>query len=219
MLKLLKKLDIGVQYNTEQTCCGQIAFNSGEWDVAQKLALKFLNDFHPDKLIVSPSASCSAYLRNYYSKLFKKESDGYQAFQKIGPNIIELSDFLVNHLHTTDFGAYFPHTVTYHDSCSGLREYHLKNEGRILLNQVKGLKLIEMDETHECCGFGGTFAVKHKYISQAMVEQKVEHAIATNADFITSTEVSCLMNIDAYVKKQKLPLKAVHFSDILVSGW
>jgi len=126
---------------------------------------------------------------------------------------------LVNQLNITDFGATFPHKVTFHDSCSGLREYKLKDETRILLSQVKGMELVEMEYRDECCGFGGTFAVKHKYISQAMVQQKAEYALRTMAEYITSTETSCMLNIDSYLKKQKLPMKAIHFTEILVSGW
>lgn len=218
MVKLFKHLNIEIEYNNKQSCCGQIAFNSGEWKEAGKMGSKFIRDFNPDTPIVSPSASCSSYLKNYFKKLFTDESKEYELFEKLTPNLYELSDFLVNVVKATDFGADFQHTVTFHDSCSGLRDYKLKDEARILLRKVKGLELIEMAETNECCGFGGTFAVKHKHISQAMVQQKVENALATGAEYITSTETSCLMNIEGYIKKQKLPIKAIHFSEILVSN-
>lgn len=219
MLKLLEKAQQEISYNPKQSCCGQIAFNSGKWKIASKMATKFINDFDNDKVIVSPSASCSSYLKNYYTKLFKDDKAMLDRFKAFSSNIYELSDYLVNKLNFTDFNAHFPHTVTFHDSCSGLREYKLTDEARILLNQVKELQLVEMKETHECCGFGGTFAVKHKHISQAMVQQKVENAMATNADYITSTETSCLLNIEGYIQKHQLPLKTLHFSEILVQGW
>ncbi len=219
MVKLFEKLNLEILYNSKQSCCGQIAFNAGNWKEAKKMATKFICDFQPNIPIVSPSASCTSYLKNYYSKLFEKNSSESIAFEEMNLKNHELSDFLVNHLAVRDISASFPHKVTFHDSCSGLREYKLKNEARILLKHVKGLELIEMENLDECCGFGGTFAVKHKHISQAMVEQKVENALNTGAEYITSTETSCLLNINSYIKKHKLPLKAIHFSEIITSGW
>lgn len=219
MLKLFKKANVEVLYNPEQSCCGQLAFNSGQWNDARKMGTKFIHDFSIDTPVVAPSASCTGYLKNYFKKLFEPETEAYKRFEQLTPQLFELSDFLVNQLHVTDFGSVFPHTVTFHDSCAGLREYHLTNEARLLLSKVKGLELVEMKDRDECCGFGGTFAVKHKYISQAMVSQKVENALETKAEYITSTETSCLMNIEGYITKQQHPIKAVHFTDILVSGW
>jgi L-lactate dehydrogenase complex protein LldE len=109
----------------------------------------------------------------------------------------------------------FNHKVTFHNSCAGLREYGIKNEPRVLLQNVKGLELVEMENLTTCCGFGGTFAAKFHAISAAMTEQKVEFAINTGAEYIVSTEASCLMNIEAYIKKQKLPVKTIHLADVL----
>jgi len=111
------------------------------------------------------------------------------------------------------------HTVTYHDSCAALREYGLKDEPRILLAHVKGLRLLEMEEREVCCGFGGTFSVKNEPISTAMADQKVENAIKTGAEYIVSTDASCLMHLQAYIDKQKLPIKTIHIVDVLASGW
>jgi len=132
--------------------------------------------------------------------------------------IYELSDFLVNILKVTDLGATFPHKITFHDSCSALREYGIRDEPRTLLSHVKGLELIEMEESETCCGFGGTFAVKNKAISTAMVEKKVENALATNVEYIVSTEASCLLNINGYCAKNNIPIKGIHLADILASG-
>jgi len=138
--------------------------------------------------------------------------------QIISERIYELSDFLINKLQVTDFKAEFPHKVTFHDSCAGLREYGIKNEPRQLLENVKGLELLEMKNTDICCGFGGTFAAKFHHISTAMTEQKVENALKTGAEYIISTEASCLMNIESYIKKQKLPIKTIHLADVLAAG-
>ena len=125
----------------------------------------------------------------------------------------------MNVLKVKDVGATFDAVVTYHDSCSALREYGIKEEPRILLNHVKGLKLVEMEDTHTCCGFGGTFAVKFEPVSTAMAHQKVDNALKTGAQYIVSTDTSCLMNQEAYIRKNNLPIKVMHLADILASGW
>ncbi len=217
-IKVLQKAGCTVDYNPGQTCCGQPAFNSGYWKEAKSLAVKWLDDFSNAELIVSPSASCTGFIRNNYSKLFSDEQSILEQVKEMTPRIFELSDFLVNYLHISDFGAVFNHRVTFHDSCSGLREYGIKSEPRILLQQVAGLELVEMGNTTTCCGFGGTFAAKFHHISTAMTEQKVENALKTGAEYIVSTEASCLMNMEAYSRKQKLPIKTIHLADVLATG-
>ncbi len=218
-IKILKKAGVNASYNPEQTCCGQPAFNSGYWDETKSLAKKFINDFKGDNLIVSPSASCSGFIKNYYPEVIKEEDPEYDENIRLKSRIFELTDFLVNKLNITDFGAEFPHKVCYHDACSALREYGIKKEPRILLSKVKGLELIEMEDAETCCGFGGTFSAKFHSISSAMTEQKVENALKTGADYIISTESSCLMNIEGYIKKHKLPITPIHIADVLASGW
>ena len=217
-IKILEKAGCHVHYNPKQTCCGQPAFNSGYWKEAAQLAEKFLTDFNPDLPIVSPSGSCSSFIIHHYQKVLTDRPDLLNQHLKMKDKIYELSDFLVNILKVKDLGAKFPHTVTFHDSCSALREYGIKDEPRILLSHVEGLKLIEMEESETCCGFGGTFAVKNNAISSAMAEKKVLNALATNAEYIVSTEASCLLNINSYCAKNKLPIKGIHLADILASG-
>lgn len=216
-IKLLEKAGCEVLYNPNQTCCGQPAFNSGYWDEAAALAHKFLNGFDPALPVVSPSGSCTGFVIHHYHKLLKDQPELMGKLDKQKQHIYELSDFLVNVLHYTDFEACFQHKVTYHDSCSALREYGIKNEPRQLLSRVKGLELIEMEECETCCGFGGTFAVKNPDISSAMAEKKVLNALATGVEYIVSTEASCLMNINGYIAKHKLPMKGIHLADILSS--
>ena len=214
--KILMRSGCTVFYNPEQTCCGQPSFNSGYWNETRKVARKWVNDFSGERLIVTPSASCSGFVKNYYGKLFDQDSILHERSENISKRLFEFSDFLVNYLRKTDLGAYFPHTVTFHDSCAGLREYEIKEEPRLLLEKVKGLNLIEMKDTETCCGFGGTFAAKFHAISTAMTEQKVENALQTGAEYIVSTEASCLMNIQSYITKNDLPLKTIHLADLLV---
>ncbi|HRS53803.1 MAG TPA: (Fe-S)-binding protein [Bacteroidales bacterium] len=218
MVKILERLDIGVHYNKNQTCCGQMAFNSGFWNEAKVLAEKFLHDFSNDRYIVSPSASCVGMVKNYYQEFFYN-SAYHNEYKQIQKNIYEFTDFVVNVLNIEDIGAVFNETVTYHDSCSALRANNIKMQPRKLLSKVKGLKLIEMEECEVCCGFGGTFSVKHEAISTAMAQQKVENALSKGASYIVSTESSCLMHLEGYIKKHNLPLKTIHIIDILASGW
>jgi L-lactate dehydrogenase complex protein LldE len=218
MIRILEKFDVEAVYNENQTCCGQIAFNSGFWDDAKAIGEKFILDFNHNRPVVVPSASCAGFVRNYYHELFLN-TGLHLEFRQLQKNIVEFTDFLVNTLQVTDVGAVFEHKVTYHDSCASLREYRLGNEPRMLLSRVKGLELIEMKDREVCCGFGGTFSVKHEPISAAMAQQKVGNAAETGAEYIVSTDSSCLIHMDGYIKKHKLPLKVIHIIDVLASGW
>ncbi|KAF0235734.1 MAG: hypothetical protein FD181_3285, partial [Prolixibacteraceae bacterium] len=193
-------------------------FNSGYWKETKTLAKKFLNDFNKADIVVAPSASCTGFVKNYYQKLFSEDADWLLKIDNLTPRIFEFTDFLVNQLQKTGFGAEFNHSVTFHDSCAGLRGYGIKNEPRVLLENVKGLELVEMENLTACCGFGGTFSAKFHHISTAMTEQKVEHALKTGAEYIVSTEASCLMNMEAYIRKQKLPVKTIHLADVLANS-
>lgn len=218
MVKLLEKAGCEVSYNPNQTCCGQPAFNAGFWDDARDVCNKFLKDFDVNEIIVGPSASCVGFVKNYYSKLFDNSSV-HNNVRTLGQNIYELSDFLVNKIGFTDFGARLNGKATYHDSCAGLRECKIKNEPRQLLTRVQGLELTELNDVETCCGFGGTFAVKFGAISAAMGEQKVENALATGAEYLISTDVSCLMHLQGYITGKNYNLKTLHIADVLASGW
>jgi L-lactate dehydrogenase complex protein LldE len=221
MVKVLEKIGCEVNYNPNQTCCGQPAFNAGFFDEARAVATKFLDDFSNETshYIVAPSASCVGMVRNAYQDIFVKSSNlvKYRSMQK---KVYELTEFLTDVMGiTTIEGATLQGKFTYHDSCSALRECGIKAGPRALLENVKGLELVEMEENETCCGFGGTFAVKFEAISTAMAEQKVENAIATGADYIVSTDSSCLMHLETYIQKQKKPIKTMHIADVLASGW
>jgi L-lactate dehydrogenase complex protein LldE len=214
-VKVLEKAGIEINYNPRSTCCGQPSYNSGYLKPSIQLARKFVKEFKNDRPLIVPSASCTGYIKQHYTEVLADESAYKNDCERITKNVVELSDFLVNHLQCTQLEAVFPHTITYHDGCSALREYGIKEEPRKLLQAVRDLELVEMAETDTCCGFGGTFMVKFTPISTAMVQNKVEHALATGAEYIVSTEASCLINIDSYVRKQKLPIKTAHIVDVL----
>lgn len=215
MVSVLEKAGCTVSYNTKQTCCGQPAFNAGFWDEARSVCKKFLKDFSGAEAIVAPSASCAGFVRNYYSTLFENSSY-INDVKAISENIFEFSEFLVNKLGQTHFGAELNGKATYHDSCAGLRECKIKAEPRKLLQNVKGLEIIELEDVETCCGFGGTFAVKFEPISMAMGEQKVENALATGAQYLISTDISCLMHLQGYIDNKGYPLKTMHIADVLV---
>ncbi|RFZ84519.1 (Fe-S)-binding protein [Mucilaginibacter terrenus] len=217
-VKVLEKAGCTVNYNPEQTCCGQPAFNAGFWDDAKTVGTKFLNDFKEDSVIVSPSASCTGMVRDYYNDLFTN-TILHNKCRNIQSNIYELSDFLVNILGVDYFGAELDGRAVYHDSCSGLRECKIKEEPRQLLSKVLGLELVDLKDGETCCGFGGTFAVKFDGISTAMAQQKVNHAMDAKADYIISTDTSCLLHLQSYIDKNNLPIKTYHIADVLANGW
>lgn len=217
-IKILEKAGCTVSYNPTQTCCGQPAFNAGFWNEAKEAGSKFLNDFEPDSIIVTPSASCTGMVRNYYNDLFTNTMI-HNRCRSIQSNIYELSDFLVNIMQFDYFGAELGGRAVYHDSCSALRECKIKDEPRQLLSKVHGLELAEIKDSDTCCGFGGTFSVKFEAISSAMAQQKVDNAIAAEADYIISTDASCLMQMQGYIQKNNLPVKTIHLADVLVLGW
>ena len=217
-IKVLEKAGCNVTYNPNQTCCGQPAFNAGYWGESREVCNKFINDFSGAEHIVVPSASCAGFIKNYYSKIYdnasnQKDTKGFQE------KVYELSDFLVNILKVEDLGAQFEGVATYHDSCAALRECKIKTEPRKLLENVKGLKLIDLQDNETCCGFGGTFAVKFEAISVAMGEQKVQHIVDTKADYLISTDLSCLMHIGGVMEKMEIPVKSLHLADVLASGY
>ena len=214
LVKILEHVGCKVHYNPQQTCCGQPQFNSGYMKESRELAQKFLNDFAGERYIVSPGGSCTGFIKRRYASLFENENDK-KAAEQLSNRLFDICDFLVNVLKIEDLGATFNAKVTVHDSCSALREYGMTTEPRTLLQHVKGLEIIEMEESTTCCGFGGTFSLKQKEISSAMVEQKVRFAQETGAEYITGTEYSCLMNIKAYIDRNNISLKPIHIVNIL----
>ncbi|HEY0056749.1 MAG TPA: (Fe-S)-binding protein [Pedobacter sp.] len=217
-VKVLEKAGCKVIYNSQQTCCGQPAFNAGYWDEAKAVGSKFLNDFSENNYIVSPSASCTGMVKNYYNDLFTNTAV-HNKCRNIQSNIHELSDFLINVLKKDYFGAELEAKAVYHDSCAGLRECKIKAEPRALLDKVHGLELLELKDSDTCCGFGGTFAVKFDGISSAMAQQKVDNALAVEAEYIISTDASCLLHMQGYIDKNHLPIKTMHLVDVLTLGW
>ena len=216
VVKLLERLGHRVECPNAIACCGQPAFNSGYWDEARSVARPVLEQLKSAEAVVIPSGSCGAMLKVFYPQLFAGSLQEAAA-KDLAHKVWEFSDFLVNRLNVTDVGASFPHTVTFHDGCHGLRELKVKREPRKLLAKVRGLKLVEMNAAETCCGFGGTFSVKFPAISTAMGEVKCASALETGAEYIVSNDSSCLMQIQGLADKQQQSVKTVHLAEILAS--
>jgi L-lactate dehydrogenase complex protein LldE len=218
MVKVLERLGCGVNYNVEQTCCGQPAYLDGYWDHCKKVGEKLIHEFQDDRYIVTPAASCVSMIKNHYASLFHN-SALHNEYKMVQKKIYEFSDFLVNVLNATDIGAKLEANATYHDSCSALRELQIKEAPRLLLNKVKGLKWREMKDTELCCGAGGALPRKFESIAVNMGEEKIRNAEDSNAEYIISTDYQCLMHMHGIINKQKKPLKVLHIADVLASGW
>jgi L-lactate dehydrogenase complex protein LldE len=221
MVKILERLGCRIKYNPNQTCCGQPAFNAGYWKESKSVAKKFIDDFNADDIIVSPSGSCTGFVRNYYDKVMAYGADCGEYHEKlpIQKKVFEFTEFIVEVLKINDIGATMQGIATYHDACGALRECNIRNSPRELLSRVKGLEIRETDDCEICCGFGGTFAVKYEPISVGMVEQKVLNALKTGAEFMISTDLSCLMHLDGYIRKHRYAIKTMHIADVLACGW
>jgi L-lactate dehydrogenase complex protein LldE len=209
MIHVLRRIGCDVWFPEEQTCCGQPAFNTGYWDDARAVATRFLRVFENAEAVVGPSGSCVAMVRKFYPELLSNPT-GLAKFY-------EFSEFLIDVAKVTDVGATFPHRVTFHDSCHALRELGVSQGPRNLLRHVRGLELLEMNHADDCCGFGGTFAVKFGMISAAIGDTKSENASATGADFVTSVDPSCLMHLDGIIRKKQSLVRTIHLASILAS--
>lgn len=218
MVKVLEKACCEVEYNTNQTCCGQPAFNAGFCNDSAAVAEKFLKDFDNADYVVAPSASCVGFIRNYYPKLFENGSN-HNKVKDLAARTYEFSEFLLDVLKMENFGASLNAKATYHDSCAALRECKIKEGPRRLLSHVKGLEIVEMNDVETCCGFGGTFSVKFEPISVAMADQKINNVVQTGASCIISTDMSCMMQLAGVIKNKSLPIETMHLADVLASGW
>ncbi|MEU6486919.1 (Fe-S)-binding protein [Streptomyces sp. NPDC046887] len=212
VVRILERLGVAVDFPAAQSCCGQPQYNSGYREQARRLARRTARAFDGYSHVVTPSGSCAAMVRAHYAGLGEPG---------LGPRVYELSEFLVDVLGVVDVGAVFPHRVTYHPSCHGLRLLGLGDRPRRLLAAVKGLELVELEGAEECCGFGGTFAVKNPEVSVAMGRDKVGAAVATGAEVLCGADNSCLMHLEGVRARtggeRAAGLRTVHLAEILAS--
>jgi L-lactate dehydrogenase complex protein LldE len=205
---LLERLGCEVDFRPEQTCCGQMHGNSGYEDAARPLAQRFQRVFGDADVVVSPSASCVGFVRDHYERLGVPFS---------GPPVYELSEFVVDVLGAEDVGASFPHRVTLHPTCHSIRALGVGDRPERLLRAVRGIDLVDLEDSRECCGFGGTFAVKNADTSMAMLSDKLRRILDTRAEVCTAADNSCLMHIGGALRRQRTGVRAMHLAEILAA--
>ena len=215
-LKLLENAGCEVIVPKMQTCCGQPGYNSGDRKSALALARKVLAEFEACDYVVAPSGSCAGMIRTHYPDLFSDQPQELERVKRLCEKTYELTDFLVNVAKLERISASFDGTVTYHDSCAGLREMGVKIQPRALLAMVAGLSLKEMNETETCCGFGGTFSIKFGDISARLADNKCENALATGADAIVLGDLGCMLNIEGRLRRRgDTKTKVLHVAEVL----
>jgi len=214
-VKLLRDAGCDVDVPLAQTCCGQPAYNSGDQADAVAIARQTIGAFQGFDYVVAPSGSCAGMLRKHYPGLFPEGSPERAAAAQLAARTWELVSFLTDVRKVKSVEAAFPRTVTYHDSCSGLRELGVKRQPRALLGGVEGVRLVEMRDAEVCCGFGGTFCVKYPNISNDMVEKKVANIAASGAEVLLAGDMGCLMNMAGKLRRRGSPVEVRHIAEVL----
>ena len=217
VVAVLERLGVTVDFPLEQTCCGQMHFNTGYAHETIPLVRRFVDVFADAEVVVSPSASCVGMVREYYGRVAGLSGDAglARAVQALQPRVLELSELLIDRLGVENVGAYFPRRVTYHPTCHGLRMLQVGDRPLRLLRAVGGIDLVELPEAKECCGFGGTFAVKNADTSIAMVSDKVRTILDTGAEVCAAADDSCLMHIGGALSRQRAGVRTMHLAEIL----
>jgi L-lactate dehydrogenase complex protein LldE len=218
VVRIFRKLGIGMTCPTGQTCCGQPAFNAGYQREARVAAKRFIEIFESADVIVCPSGSCVTMVRHHYPQLFEKDGAWLQRAQQVAAKTFELTEYLVDVLGVTDLGVHFDGVVTYHDSCHLLRNLRIKEQPRRLLEGISDLEFVEMNDSDRCCGFGGSFSFKYADISAAMVQDKVNNIIASGADTVVGCDMGCLMNIQGLINRKGADIKVMHIAQLLANS-
>jgi L-lactate dehydrogenase complex protein LldE len=218
VVRLLTRYGCEVDFPPTQTCCGQPAFNSGYQDEAREVARAMIRAFEHSDYVVSPSGSCTGMIHHYYPYLFENEPEWKLKAEALVKKTHEFSQFLVQVLGVSDLGAIFEEKVTYHPSCHAMRLLGVREEPMKLLENVKGVEIVELSHKEDCCGFGGTFAVKMADMSEAMVCEKARHVAETGATVLVGTDMGCLMNIDGRLNKEGKPVRVMHLAELLEKG-
>lgn len=219
VVRVLERLGHEVEFRSQQSCCGQMHWNSGYLDEAVPLIRHFLDVYRDAEVICAPSSSCVAMIRDHFPKAAARSDDPdfVQAVKDVVPRVWEFSELLVKVLGVEDVGAAFPHRVTYHASCHSLRSLHLGDIPMRLLRRVRNIELVDLEDIDVCCGFGGTFAIKNPDVSSAMLADKVRTILNTEAEVVTAVDNSCLMHIYGSLHRQRTMTRAMHLAEILAS--
>jgi L-lactate dehydrogenase complex protein LldE len=219
VVSLLERLGVDLEFRAAQTCCGQMHANTGFRGEAFSQAKRFVRLYHDAEAVVIPSSSCVAMIRDQYPGLFEElgNEELRGQFSALLPRVFELSEFLIDQVGVEDVGAYFPHRVTYHASCHGVRAVHLGDRPFRLLAKVRGLKLVPLENPDRCCGFGGTFSIKNAEVSSAMLSAKLHDVLSTRAEYCTALDNSCLMHLGGAMHREFAGVKTIHMAQILAS--
>lgn len=216
-VKVLRRLGAKVEFPSDQTCCGQLAFNDGFRGEAKRLAERFISIFEESEYIVAPSGSCVCMVRVFYPELFEDDPRLLQKARMISSRVYEFSEFLVKVCRVEDTGAFFNGMVTYHESCHALRELKISEEPRRLIRAVRGCRLVEMERADSCCGFGGIFSVKLPHVSTAILDEKLKYIVESGAESVVATDMGCLMHLAGGLSRRKIPVKAIHIAELLAN--
>jgi len=219
VVRLLRRLGVDVDFPAAQTCCGQPMVNTGYLDEAVPVVRTFVRAFEGYDAIVTPSGSCAGSARHQHSIVARRSGDAglTAAVAEVSPKVYELSEFLVDVLGVEDVGASFPHSVTYHPTCHSLRMLGVGDRPERLLRAVRGLRLLELPRAEECCGFGGTFAVKNADTSVAMGADKARHVRESGAEVLVAGDSSCLMHVGGMLTRQRAGVRVMHLAEVLAS--
>jgi L-lactate dehydrogenase complex protein LldE len=219
VVTLLRRLGVDVEFPAGQTCCGQPMVNTGYLDEAVPVVRTFVSAFEGYDAVVAPSGSCAGSARHQHSLVARRSGDAalVEAVGELSPRVHELSEFLVDVLGVEDVGAYFPHTVTYHPTCHSLRMLGVGDRPTRLLRNVRGLRLLELPNATECCGFGGTFAMKNADTSVAMGADKARHVRSTGAEVVVAGDNSCLTHIGGVLSRQRSGVRVMHLAEVLAA--
>lgn len=217
-VEVLRRAGCEVIFDERQTCCGQPAFNTGYRNDARRLAKRFIEIFEDGKAdaIVSPSGSCTAMV-HHFQELFANDDGWRQRAVQVAERTHEFASFLVNIIGVDDVGAFFEGRVTWHDACHGLRDLHIREEPRRLLQGTRGVEFVELENADACCGFGGTFSVKYPEISVAILDSKIEAIEKANVRAVVSGDASCLMQIGGRLTRNKSSVRVMHLAELLAA--
>jgi L-lactate dehydrogenase complex protein LldE len=220
VVRLLERLGVEVDFPLEQTCCGQMHFNTGYANETLPLIRRFVRAFADSEVVVSPSASCVGMVRENYARMAQLTNDHAlrREVEALVPRVLELTELLVDRMGLDDVGAFFPHQVTYHPTCHGLRMLELGDRPLRLLRAVGGIEVLDLPQAEQCCGFGGTFAVKNADTSIAMLTDKVRSILDTGAEVCVAADNSCLMHIAGAISRQRAGVRTMHLAEVLAQG-
>lgn len=218
VVDIMERCGVELDFPLAQTCCGQPAFNSGYQKEAKDAARQMIKAFAHSEYVVTPSGSCASMVRHYYKELFENDREWYEKAASLAEKTYELTDFLVNVLGVTEFGSELNETATFHQSCHMSRGLGIKEEPLKLLSQVKGLNVTPLPYCQDCCGFGGTFAVKMSPISETMADEKIRHIESTGANLLIGADMGCLMNLEGRLRRNGKSVRVMHVAEVLAKG-